>query len=119
MTGVTDPSYSKVLNVVEFKNPEKQLIVRFNGAPSGDYLLHVENKFGVISGSGLPLKTQIRLDSFYPAGGSTRGGTLLTLNGEHFGNVPTDNPVKIGNQICYVQETSEFEIKCRIAVDGA
>lgn len=93
--------------------------MRFNGAPSGDYLLNIENQFGVITGSGLPLKTQIRLDSFSPAGGSTRGGTLLTLNGAHFGNVPTDNPVKIGNQICFVQETSEFEIKCRIAVDGS
>lgn len=117
--GVTDSTYSKRLNIVEYKEAEEQLIVRFNGAPSGDYLIDIAGPqgVGVITGSGLPLTTLIRLDSFSPAGGSTLGGTLVTLTGQHFGNVATDNPVKIGDNFCYVQETSEFEIKCRIRVD--
>ena len=46
--------------------------------------------------------------------GSTLGGTKVTITGEHFGSVATDNPVKIGDQYCLVLETSENEIICRI-----
>ena len=48
--------------------------------------------------------------------GSVLGGTLLTITGNHYGSVPSDNPVKVGDNYCLVEETSEFEIKCRIAI---
>ena len=48
--------------------------------------------------------------------GSVLGGTLVTITGNHYGNTATDNPVKIGDNYCLVEETSEFEIKCRIAI---
>jgi hypothetical protein len=48
--------------------------------------------------------------------GSVLGGTLLTITGNHYGNKATDNPVKVGDNYCIVEETSEFEIKCRIEI---
>ena len=48
--------------------------------------------------------------------GSVLGGTLLTIAGYHYGTTATDNPVKVGDNYCIVEETSEFEIKCRIAI---
>lgn len=54
------------------------------------------------------------MTDYTPKQGSTLGGTLVTITGRHFGDTATDNPVKIGDNYCYVQETSEFEIKCRI-----
>ena len=48
----------------------------------------------------------------------------MTITGQHFSDVITDNPVKIGyeyisgtDHYCYVLETSEYEIKCRTAED--
>ena len=38
----------------------------------------------------------------------------MTITGGHFGTVATDNPVKIGNNYCYVIETADAEITCRI-----
>lgn len=59
----------------------------------------------------------IAVDSITPSKGSVLGGTLVTITGYHFGSVATDNPVKIGDNYCLVESTSEFEIKCRISVD--
>ena len=52
--------------------------------------------------------------------GSIYGGALLTLTGTNWGDIITDNPVQIsyvgavGSTDCWVRETSETEIKCRI-----
>ena len=43
------------------------------------------------------------------------GGTLLTITGNHFSTVITDNPVKIGKKYCYVVTTADTEITCRMA----
>lgn len=40
----------------------------------------------------------------------------MTFTGGHFGNVPTDNPVKIGDNYCLIESTFDSEIKCRISV---
>lgn len=52
------------------------------------------------------------------------GGTLVTITGEHFSDSAADNPVKIDytwvggvDHYCYVTETSDTEIKCRMATD--
>ena len=54
------------------------------------------------------------MTDFQPRSGSTLGGTLVTITGRHFGTVATDNPVKIGNNYCYVLTTMDTEITCRI-----
>ena len=107
-------SYERELNIVSYDDANKQMTVKFNGAPSDDYVVFVQGPNGYVGGPRLTLKTTIELDSFSPAQGSVLGGTLLTINGAHYGNVPTDNPVKVGDNYCIVEETSEFEIKCRI-----
>lgn len=60
------------------------------------------------------IETIMEVTEFTPRSGSTLGGTRLTLTGKHFGTVPTDNPVKVGNNYCYVIETADTEITCRI-----
>jgi hypothetical protein len=52
------------------------------------------------------------------------GGTLVTITGEHFSDSAADNPVKIDytwvggvDHYCYVTETSDTLIKCRMATD--
>jgi hypothetical protein len=39
----------------------------------------------------------------------------VTISGYHFSDYASDNPVTIGGLTCAVEESSEFEIKCRIA----
>ena len=41
-----------------------------------------------------------------PVTGSTLGGTLITITGENFSNDHLDNPVKIGDDYCYVLSSS-------------
>lgn len=55
--------------------------------------------------------------------GSIYGGTLLTINGENFGDEYTDNPVQISTNggvdsiDCFVQTTNSTMITCRIDDD--
>jgi hypothetical protein len=69
-------------------------------------------------------EAKIQVTSFEPKSGSQWGGSLITIGGATFSDNPQDNPVKVGykwvggvNHYCYVKETSETEIKCRIATD--
>ena len=110
-------SYERELNIVEWDDVAKQMIVKFNGAPSGSYSMTVEGPDGFI-GVPLTLTTILAVDTITPLQGSALGGTLLTITGGHFGNVPTDNPVKVGDNYCLVESTSDAEIKCRISVDS-
>ena len=82
------------------------MILKFNGAPSGDYRLEIGGPAGLIGGT-LTLTTIIAVNSITPSQGSVLGGTLVTLTGGHFGNIPTDNPVKIGDNYCLVESTSD------------
>lgn len=47
------------------------------------------------------------------------GGTLITITGNHYGLTATDNPVKVGDNYCIVESTSDTEIICRILEGGA
>jgi hypothetical protein len=55
-----------------------------------------------------------------PKTGSINGGTVLTIIGENFGTVITDNPVQIsynggvGSTNCYVLTTEATKITCRV-----
>ena len=94
----------------------KTLKVKFNGAPSDDYVITVRGPNGNVDGPVLTLTTVIAVDSISPTQGSVLGGTLLTITGEHYGTQATDNPVKVGDNYCLIESTSENEIKCRIAI---
>ena len=108
--------YERELYIVDMDNVTKQMKVKFNGAPSDSYVVSVKGPTGYVGGPRLILETIIAIDTIAPMKGSVLGGTLVTITGNHYGNTATDNPVKIGDNYCLVEETSEFEIKCRIAI---
>ena len=109
-------NYERELNIVSFDNTMKTLKAKFNGAPSDDYVITVRGPNGNVDGPVLTLTTIIAVDSISPQQGSVLGGTLLTITGEHYGTQATDNPVKVGDNYCLIEATSENEIKCRIAI---
>lgn len=115
--GVTDTTYRRVINIVSYNDADKTMTLKFNGAPSGDYLIEIRNDDGSISGKRLTITTVIGLDTISPVTGSVLGGTLLTLTGAHYGRVATDNPVKVGDHYCIVESVMDTEIKCRITLD--
>lgn len=115
---VMGTDYKRMINIVSVDNIAKTMTVKFNGAPSGSYRVVIEGPDGFIGGPPLTLTTVIGVDDFTPKQGSTLGGTLVTITGGHYGNVATDNPVKIGDNYCLVESTSDSEIKCRIAIDS-
>ena len=108
--------YERELNIVSFNNGDKTLKVKFNGAPSDLYLLTIWGPNGYVDGPYLTIETIIAVDSISPMQGSVLGGTLLTITGGHYGTQATDNPVKVGDNYCIIESTSENEIKCRIAI---
>lgn len=108
--------YERELNIVSFDNSDKTLKVKFNGAPSDLYLITVWGPNGYVDGPYLTIETVIAVDSISPMQGSVLGGTLLTITGGHYGTQATDNPVKVGDNYCIIESTSENEIKCRIAI---
>ena len=114
---MTDTTYERVINIVSYDNASKVMIVKFNGAPSADYRIRISGPDGFVGGNPLLLTTVIAVDTISPLQGSVLGGTLVTITGGHFGTVSTDNPVKIGDNYCLVESTSDAEIKCRVAVD--
>lgn len=99
----------------------KTLTVHFPGANVGVYYFNI---MGLVSGTrgsisspqaSITLTIKMEVTSYSPTTGSTLGGTLVTINGAHFGKVATDNPVKIGNHYCYVITTADTLITCRVA----
>lgn len=67
------------------------------------------------------LDVSASVTSFSPTTGSKYGGTLLTIEGENFGNEITDNPVQIAfndglsrSWHCYVLTTGPNQITCRV-----
>ena len=115
---VIGTDYKRLINIVSVDNIAKTMTVKFNGAPSGSYRVVIQGPDGYIGGPPLVLTSVIAVDDFTPKQGSTLGGTLVTITGGHYGNVYTDNPVKIGENYCLVESTSDSEIKCRIAIDS-
>jgi hypothetical protein len=88
----------------------------FPGAASGFYNFEVSGSEGNIEclTADIFIQTKLEVTEFTPRSGSTLGGTLVTITGEHFGTTDTDNPVKIGDNYCYVLTTGDTEITCRI-----
>ena len=119
LRGKTDTDYNRAVMIVSWDNSVKEMKLKFNGAPSGDYTLMIRGPDGYVGGAALDLTTIIAVDTISPSQGSVLGGTLLTITGAHFGLEATDNPVKVGDNYCIVESTSDNEIKCRVLVDGS
>lgn len=85
----------------------KSIKVKFPGAESGLYLIKLSSvQHGNIQSDLLTLSVHGTVTGVSPQSGSIYGGTLVTITGENFSNDPLDNPVKIGNDYCYVITTS-------------
>jgi len=120
-TSLEDNTYIRYLNVIEVNDAEKQFTAMFGGAYSGKYQISIRHKhYGLVGTENLILDVGAYVTEYYPMTGSIYGGTLLTIVGDNFGDVYTDNPVQISNNgaigsiDCFVVQTSDKEIKCRI-----
>lgn len=92
----------------------KTLRVKFPGAHSGSYSLRVVSQiYGRIDTDGLKITVIGRVIDYQPKQGSVYGGTTITITGENFSNDPLDNPVKIGDNYCYVETSTATQITCK------
>ena len=113
------------LNVIDVSADDGTVDVMYGGAYSGTYDLEVSHSDeGSFLTSGVSFEAKIQVESFSPTSGSKFGGTLVTITGGHFSDNIQDNPVQIDystvggvDHYCYVQESSDSEIKCRMATD--
>lgn len=68
--------------------------------------------YGLLNTQGMILDVMAKVTDYSPKRGSIYGGQLLTIKGENFGTMKTDNPVQIskgggkGSLDCFVQTTS-------------
>jgi len=109
-----DTTYSRELYIMSVDDAAKTLTIKFPGAVSGSYYLQVSAaQHGRIDSDLLQLHVHGSITSVSPTGGSKYGGALVTITGENFSTDPLDNPVKIGNNYCYVITTNTTHITCR------
>jgi hypothetical protein len=109
-----DTSYSRMLYIMAADDAAKTLTIKFPGAVSGNYYLQISAaQHGRIDSDLLQLHVHGSITSVSPLTGSKYGGALVTITGENFSNDPLDNPVKIGDNYCYVITTSTTQITCR------
>lgn len=100
----------------------KTLTCLFGGAYSGEFQIHIRHSvYGLVDTEGMILDVRGAVTSFSPTTGSKYGGTLLTIEGENFGNEITDNPVQIAfldglssSWHCFVLTTGPNQITCRV-----
>lgn len=97
--------YTRELYIKSWDDINKRMVTKFNGAPSDIYTVQVEGPMGFVKGGPFTLTTKLQVDSISPLQGSVLGGTLLTITGAHFGEVATDNPVKVGDNYCLVLDS--------------
>ena len=120
-----DGSKERPLKVVGRNAADNTLEVKYGGAYSGVYDLELSSaSMGNFMTDQVEFTAKIEVADFQPKQGSRMGGTLVTITGGHFSENPQDNPVKIDytwvggvDHYCYVQETRDDQIKCRMAVD--
>jgi len=77
-------------------------------------LLYSESDGSRLDNGSLEITTEAYITSISPLTGSVLGGTLVTITGENFSDVKTDNPVLVGDLLCEVESTSSTQIVCRI-----
>ena len=115
LVSTTDPTKVYQMNVIEVgPNTNQYIKVRYGCAESGVYQVIVRSKsFGNIDTTGITVTTVGKVTDFNPKQGSIHGGTLITIDGYHFSNVETDNPIRIGYTDCLVETTTPTQIQCR------
>jgi len=118
-TSETNSSYVRYMNVIDVDDANKQIVCKFGGAYSGKFNIRIRHaKFGLIK-STLLLDVSANTTSMDKNKGSIYGGTLITITGQNYGSVFTDNPVQIANPgstgslPCYVKTTNSSTITCR------
>lgn len=97
------------INVIEVGNDvgDQYIKVKFGGQESGIYDIFVTSRtFGKFDSDGIVLTLVGKVTDFNPKRGSVNGGTLITIDGYHFSEEATDNPVRIGWVDCMVESTS-------------
>ena len=113
----TDPTNVRNLNIIEISNTagNKFIKVKYGGAYSGLYDVVVTSiAKGNFDTSSLRFEAVGKVTAFSPSSGSINGGTLITINGYNFSDYNfTDNPVRVGYTDCFVEYTSNTEIRCR------
>jgi hypothetical protein len=120
-TNITNPTYFRPLNVIAVDDTTKTLTALFGGAWSGLYKISIRHRqFGLIDNVGLIFTVGSNVTDVSPNTGSRYGGSLITITGNNFGTVPTDNPVQmstnggVGSINCFVKTINETQITCRI-----
>lgn len=109
-----DETIEKVLYVMSVDEDEMSVKVKFPGAVSGEYYIELSStQAGAIDSDLLLLSVHGTVTDISPLEGSIYGGTLVTITGENFSDDALDNPVKIGDDYCYVITSSTTEITCR------
>lgn len=97
----------------------KTITIKFPGADSGIYKLAIEGTgVGRIDKDPLVLTVEGVVTNITPLQGSYLGGNKVTITGRNFSDNKLDNPVKVGNNWCYVETTSATEIVCRVGETG-
>ena len=103
MIHATNSTITRPLYIVSVDDSTKTIVVKFNGGDPGNYLVQVESSsIGRIDKSALTLEVMSKVTGFTPNSSSYLGGQLITITGVNFSNDPYDNPVKVGNDWCYV-----------------
>ena len=93
-TSLTNSTYIRYLYVVAVDDDARTLTCMFGGAYSGEFQISIRHShYGLLGTDGRVLDVSASVDSFSPQIGSIYGGTLLTIQGNNFGNEITDNPV--------------------------
>lgn len=116
LVNVTDASDTRPLYIMSVNDTEKTIKIKFPGADSGSYLVQVtSSSIGRIDKENLAITVESKITGVSPLSGSNLGGTLVTIDGTNFSEDPLDNPVKIGNNYCYVQNSTATRITCRVA----
>uniref|UniRef100_A0ABM0MU86 Fibrocystin-L-like n=1 Tax=Saccoglossus kowalevskii TaxID=10224 RepID=A0ABM0MU86_SACKO len=77
-----------------------------------DVRLYVDNVGYADSSSGTAITYQLSVTAINPGYGSIKGGTLVTISGEGFSNVNSENVVLFGNIECLVISSNSNEIQC-------
>jgi hypothetical protein len=114
LVSTTDSTYVRYTNVVAVDNTLKTITIKYGGAKSGAFSLSVMSvSYGKFDTTGIVFTAKGTITAISPTSGSVYGGTLVTITGENFGDIITDNPVKIGETYCYVVTTSSTSITCR------
>jgi hypothetical protein len=93
-TNISNPTYFRQMNVIAVDEDTKTITCMFGGAWSGLYQISIRHKeFGLLETVGLHLIVGSNVTNVTPNLGSKYGGTLITITGNNFGTVFTDNPV--------------------------